>query len=623
MPRKRVFGLLKPAVDAHTLGISIVQQLLTECGYEVTIADPTVSAAAQHVARPGQADVVERWIREAHITDLGFSYRLDPQDAVVMFGRLVHEIRRRKLFSHQSGPLVNLYFAGLPDACRIVEGEHRRAVITFCGDESPAETLEKLGVPPALWPSQMAQEIGYDSARLQFASELIHSGRYLSVQPPDRSGTPGFGTRNEKVVDRVAHSIERGLPPLMRAHVGSYLPDRTAAVQLFIEWAKQLAHAGFLDVLSIGTSQLSQSHFGKSWEDLPNGGGVPINSPDELRAVWDASRPMLVRIYAGTRNIPALARMYEETINIAWHALPFWWFSQIDGRGPNPVLENLRQHFGTLHFAAGTGKPFEPNIPHHFAFRGADDVTYVVSAVLAAKAAKLCGVRVLILQTMLNTPKYTWGVQDLAKARAVLALARELEDDRFRVLLQPRAGLDYLSHDPARAKIQLAAVTALMDDIEPHDPASPAIIHVVSYSEGFRLADPPVVNESIQITLSSLQEYRALKRRGQVDDMGRHPEVARRMDELISGAKAVLKAAEESIPNLYTPEGLYRAFAAGFLPVPYLWLCRDEFPNAVRWHTRFVSGGVHVCDEAGRLVPPEVRAAHSAEIAKSQAPGAE
>jgi hypothetical protein len=40
-----------------------------------------------------------------------------------------------------------------------------------------------------------------------------------------------------------------------------------------------------------------------------------------------------------------------------------------------------------------------------------------------------------------------------------------------------------------KAKAQLAAVTAMMDDIEPQDEGSPQIIHVVSYSEAFRLAD--------------------------------------------------------------------------------------------------------------------------------------
>jgi len=52
-------------------------------------------------------------------------------------------------------------------------------------------------------------------------------------------------------------------------------------------------------------------------------------------------------------------------------------------------------------------------------------------------------------------------------------------------------------HDLQKAKAQLAAVTALMDDIEPQDPNSPPIIHVVSYCEASHLADPAAVNESI------------------------------------------------------------------------------------------------------------------------------
>ena len=82
---------------------------------------------------------------------------------------------------------------------------------------------------------------------------------------------------------------------------------------------------------------------------------------------------------------------------------------------------------------------------------------------------------------MLNTPRYTWGVQDRAKSRALLSLIKELEDSSFRVILQPRE--DWITSNLIWrvAKVQLAAVTALMDDIESHDETSPPIIHVVSY----------------------------------------------------------------------------------------------------------------------------------------------
>lgn len=312
---------------------------------------------------------------------------------------------------------------------------------------------------------------------------------------------------------------------------------------------------------------------------------------------------MLVRTYAGTRNVPELARMYEQTIHIAWHALSLWWFCQIDGRGPNTVRQNLLEHVRTLGYIAATGKPFEPNLPHHFAFRGADDVTYVVSAVLAARAAKAAGVRWLILQNMLNTPRPTWGVQDLAKSRACLALVRELEDSRFGVILQPRGGLDYFSTDLDKARAQLAAVAALMDDIEPHDPSSPPIIHVVSYSEASHLADPDVVNESIQITAHALAEYRRLRSAGQIADMADHPEVRARTGELLAEARTVLGAIESAVPQPHSPDGLYRIFADGYLPVPYLWEGRDEFRRAVSWKTRLIRGSVKVVDAQGRPIP--------------------
>jgi len=521
---------------------------------------------------------------------------------------MLYLLRGRHLFDGQGGPLKAVYFAGLPDACLRVEREYEGAVTVFYGDETPAETLTKFGVPSARIPRMLREETVYDEARLRFTRDLLRSEQHRQIRPVDRSGYRAFGTARDGVVARIRHGRAHRLPPLMRAHVGPYLPDRAAAVRLFQDWTSRLARAGFLDVLSIGTSQLSQSNFGEAWEEKRNGGGVPINSAEEFHAVWKAARPMLVRTYAGTQDIPQLAQLYEKTLHIAWHALSFWWFSQIDGRGPYPVRRNLEQHIETLRFIAGSGKPFEPNIPHHFAYRGADDVTYIVSAVLAARTAKRLGVRHFILQNMLNTPKYTWGVQDLAKSRAMLSLVKELEDSHFQVILQPRAGLDYFSHDLEKAKVQLAAVSAMMDDIEPHDATSPAIIHVVSYSEAAYLADPEVIDESMQITRAAITAYRDLKARGAVEDMARHVEVQERTETLREGARTILAAIEKSIPAPYTAEGLYAVFAAGFLPVPYLWECREEFPNAVRWRTRLFQGGIVVVDETGQPISPSRRA---------------
>jgi hypothetical protein len=217
------------------------------------------------------------------------------------------------------------------------------------------------------------------------------------------------------------------------------------------------------------------------------------------------------------------------------------------------------------------------------------------------------GVRYLILPNMLNTPKSTWGVQDLAKSRVMLSLIRELEDQSFRVFLQPRAGLDLFSLDSEKAKIQLAAATALMDDIEPHDWSSPPIIHVVSYSEASQLADPAIINESLQITRASIREYRSHKADGEVLAALSGSAIQTRTERLMSEARTVLRAIEEWIQTPRHSDRLYQIFAAGFLPVPFLWECPDEFQRAVKWRTKMIRGSVMVVDERDRPISAEER----------------
>lgn len=609
-----VVGLVRPAIDAHTLGLSSVAQLLRDCGIRTVTADAQVCTAAGRPSVPGNIAVIDHWIRQSRITRLGFSYRLDPSDGAHVFGSLMCQLRDRRLLSDQGGPLQSIFFAGLPSACGLVKQEHGERVTVFWGDETLSETLDRIGIPPALRPREVNEQVAYDIGRFEFGRELLQKELHLRVRPVDWSDCPGFGAKHDLLVNRIRYARERGLLPLIRAHVGPYLPNRKRAVELYLDWCRTLARAGLLDVLSIGTSQLSQSNFGEEWGSEPNGGGVPINSPAEFIAVREASRPMLLRTYAGTNRMPELARMYEETINIAWHAFSLWWFCAMDGRGPLSVRENLRMQLETLRVVADSGKPYEPNTSHHFAFRGADDVTFIVSAVLAARVAKRAGVRHLVLQNMLNTPRYTWGVQDLAKSRALLTLVRELEDERFKVLLQPRAGLDFFSHDPEKSKIQLAAVTALMDDIEPHDPASPCIIHVVSYSEGSHLAEPHVVNESIQITRAALMEYRRQRDLGLVEDMSRNPDVLSRTEELLSDARTVLGVIERHIHQPYSAQGLYNILAGGFLPIPYLWECRGEFQRAVGWRSRVFKGSVRIIDDDGRPISVQQRMDRTVEL---------
>jgi len=184
----------------------------------------------------------------------------------------------------------------------------------------------------------------------------------------------------------------------------------------------------------------------------------------------------------------------------------------------------------------------------------------------------------------------------------MLSLVKSLENSSFRVFLQPRVGLDYFSPDFEKAKVQLAAVTAMMGNIVPSDLSSPDIIHVVSYSEGSHLATPDVVNESIQITMNALSEYRRLKRKGWIDTEPYEKEIAERMNDLLANARSMIESIESSIPSPYSVDGLYTIFAAGYLPTPYLWLEKEEFSNAIKWQTKIVKGSVRVVDELGSVV---------------------
>lgn len=597
-----VFGFIKPEIDVHILGMMTMANILRECGFTVKIAPTEVMKAAEDVAKINNASLISHWIKENNISVVSYSYRLDPKEGFDYFCSFHSQIKSFNMLAEDGGTIKAISFAGLPDTCALLRKQFKDTILYFAGDETPLESLRKYGIPENLFPKAYTEKHEYDKSLWEFAKRYIESGKAKNVPVPEHYGYPAFGTDKDTFVQRLKYCKANGTLPIIRVHAGPYSPDRNEAIKEYLSWARQLAKTGMLDVLSIGSSQLTQQHFGENWDGLHNGGGVPVNSEEEYRQIAAAARPMLVRTYAGTKNVPWMAEMHERTLNISWHALSFWWFCKLDGRGDNSVLENLKEHIDTVRYIASTGKPLEPNVPHHFSFRGGDDVTYIVSAFLAAKTAKKNGIRHLILQNMLNTPKYTWGIADIAKGRAMLKLVRELEDENFKVSLQARAGLDYFSPDLEKAKVQLAAVTAMMDDIEPDNPCSPEIIHVVSYSEAVRLATPPVIDESIRITRGALAEYRLWKSLRLTYDTANDKEITERFNSLYRQAKGAIEILENEFKDLYTAAGLMRVYEMGFLPTPYIFDPDRHFPNATKWNTAVIKGSVQVVDDKGKPI---------------------
>lgn len=599
--KKMVFGFVKPLVDVHTMGIVTMSNLLKDCGYAVFLGDDDINMAVEDIYKLNNYGLFKRWITENNINVLCVSYRLDPVDGCDYFMSLYMHLLNDNMFFEKGGALQKISFAGLPDTCELIHAK-AKDVILFPGDETPVESLQKYGVPDKLLPKSLSNDSPYDRMRWDFATKIIEREEYINEHYQDHYGYAECGKDNDSYLARLYYARKKHTLPIIRTHSGPYNTNREEALKEYRSWCEELAQSKLLDVLSIGSSQLTQSHFGEDWEGLPNGGGLPVNSELEYKMIREVAKPMLVRTYSGTKDVPLLAQIHERSLNISWHALSFWWFDELDGRGNNTLLENLKEHFETLRYIATTGKPVEPNVPHHFAFRGADDITYIITGYLAAKVCKRMGVRHLILQNMLNTPKYTIGEQDLAKGRAMLRLVRELEDASFSVSLQLRAGLDYFSSDLEKAKVQLAAVTCMMDDIEPENDDSPEIIHVVNYSEAVRLATPTIIKESIQITLNALHEYRLARKHGHVPNLKYANVVAERAQSLYQEAKESILLLENHIPNLYSPEGFFRIFAEGFFPVPYLMDPSKKFSKALQWQTAIKNGGIKVVDAKGNIV---------------------
>lgn len=341
-----VVGLIHPSIDAHTLGVSSITSLLASTGITVHVAGAEVCNAALEPMSESGRSLLKSWIRDAGITVLGFSYRLDPVDAVIHLGRLLTMLKAERLFGCVGARIRSNLFAGLPEACARVRAQFPEISVVFQDDETPSETLASLGLSPTQVSPDASAGISYDDDRLAFAKEMLQREAPAQIAPVARTDTyVGYGTRKDSLVLRLDKAKRRGVPPLMRAHVGPYHPDRGEALRMFGEWCRDLASGGYLDVLSIGTSQLSQSDFGGDWSGKSDGGGVPIHSAEEFSAIYDLSRPMLLRFYAGSLKVPSMARMLEKTINTACHALSLWWFASWTAAARthcSPISANMR-----------------------------------------------------------------------------------------------------------------------------------------------------------------------------------------------------------------------------------------------------------------------------------------
>ncbi|HLE92259.1 MAG TPA: methionine synthase, partial [Anaerolineales bacterium] len=306
----------------------------------------------------------------------------------------------------------------------------------------------------------------------------------------------------------------------------------------------------------------------------------------------------LLRTYSGTDDFIRLAEMYVDTINIAWCAIPLFWFNQMDGRGPWDLEGSIREHQSVMKWYGEHNIPVELNEPHHWGMRDAPDVVFVVSAYLSAYNARAFGVKDYIAQLMFNSPPGLSDAMDLAKMLAVMdmisPLARSGRGDGgegFNIWKQTRTGL--LSHplDPDLARGHLSASIYLQMAMKPH------IIHIVGHTEAHHAATADDIIEAGKIARRAIENAV----RG-APDMTADPAIIKRRKRLVKEATLLLEAisalAGPEVDDPFTDAAtLTRAVTSGLMDA--LQLRNNKFGRG-EIRTSIVKGACVTVDSKGR-----------------------
>ncbi len=524
----------------HVAGVLSFLNLARTAGYKTVFLGPAVSVADFAEAVAG------------HDPELvAVSYRLTPEVAGALIAQLQEALAERALLERR------FVFGGTAPVAEVARSSGLFEEV-FTGGESPEQVLAYL------------QGGTREGAQQEWGDTLLA---------------------------RLAHKQPY---PLLRHHYGQ--PE----VAVTVEGARQIAAAGVLDVLSLGPDQNAQDSFFRPDEMKPEqsgAGGVALRSPDDLQAIYQATRTgnhPLLRCYSGTRDLIKWAEMSVETINNAWGAIPLCWYNTLDRRSDRHPQQSIAENQQAMAWYADRGIPVECNEAHHWSMRSAHDTIAVVAAYLGAYNCKAVGVHTYVSQYMFNSPAATSPAMDLAKMLAKIELIEGLHDDNFTSLRQTRAGLLSFSPDMDVAKGQLAAGTVVQLAIQPH------IVHVVGFSEGDHAVTAPELIESCRIVHGAIRNCRT-----DMPDMLSDPIVQARKEELVAEANLLLEAirslGDGGSDPLTDPRVISRAIKLGLLDAPHL--CGNPDAAGIL-ATAPVDGAIRALDpESGEILTEQERIA--------------
>ena len=485
---------------------------------------------------------------------------------------------------HENAELVGVSYRLTPETGERLLGEFA---------EAASELHEKGirfafgGTPPV---AECARSIGFFERTFDGSEPVEEILAYLKGKQAEALGEADYP---QSTVERI---LWKSPYPILRHHFG--LPTMEATV----EGIEKIADARALDVISLGIDQDAQENFYHPERQDPRrkgAGGVPVRTEEDYRALYQASRRgnfPLLRTYSGTDDFIRLAEMYVRTINIAWCAIPLFWFNQMDGRGPWDLEGSIREHQSVMQWYGEHNIPVELNEPHHWGMRDSSDAVFVVSAYLSAYNARAFGVKDYIAQMMFNSPPGLSDAMDLAKMLAILKLIEPLQNESFKAWKQTRIGL--LSHplNPDAARGHLAAATYLQMALKPD------IYHIVGHTEAHHAATAEDVIEASRIV------RRAIDNAMGAPDMTADPAVRRRVRQLITEANKMLDAiralSASSSDPLTDPVVLTRAVTSGILDAPQL--LNNKFGRG-QVRTRIVHGASVCVDAKGKPISESSR----------------
>jgi uncharacterized protein (TIGR01319 family) len=466
-------------------------------------------------------------VREARPEIVGVSMRLGDLHVDRLIGAFIEQATLYGLHPSESG--IRFAFSGLRPAANLVRAMTGLPLETdrFSREEERNYDLDDIRAEYA------------EKPHFQGFFELV-ADDYISMEELEHFAV-GHTTVEEIgevpwsdfLVERIRQVRERENRPIIRAHIGI----AAETIEPTIAAIEKLADNAAFEVVSLAPDQTSQellAKFIRGEEDpakyLAGQGGAPIRTVEDLQRLKAASQrgnyPMS-RIYTGTDELVEVAKLFEEHLNMAFPAVPIFFYNQIDGRGPISIRDSFDEHYDTIRWWAEQGKPLEINDPHQWGLRYASDDMQVTDHVLVAVIALKLGIKNYVMQQMFELPPAISALDDLAKMKGAYDLIELLTRHYdFHVIKQTRSGLPSFPPNLNQAKGHLAFGIYTQLYMEPD------ILHVVTHSEAHHEASAEDIIESCEIVKQVCWNFA----KGGVPNLWADPKLAERKLELQRGA---------------------------------------------------------------------------------------